>query len=118
MDPILPIAELAPALGAAALLGVLLLRFWRQNSADRTAHNEEVSRIHLQHAEYVRGLVAQHGAEVARLREEIDNMTVTKDRLRANVERERELRWAAQEEAAQLRRQYGVASGAPGEPAP
>ena len=115
--PTLP--SLTPGLGAAALLGWLLVRFWREARQERAAYQQAIAELRAEHATLMREQAARHDAQIAELRQqqatqisdlrgEVTVLRSELTQLRGEVEEQRRARWRAEDAAAHYRRQLGM----------
>lgn len=102
IDPSL--AALLPTGGVASVLVVVIVYLLRQNATDRRDGRAALKAAQEQHVAEVKALEERHVAELAGVRKELGNLaTQVKDTLE-QFERERRLRWRAEDRAADYRR--------------
>lgn len=99
MDPTL-LGTGGVAVVLAAVIGYLL----RQNFADRRQYQEHIAEVEKRTSEAIAKAEARSEGEIASLRIELRE-------LRAELEQERRLRWAAEDDAAKYRRLHEAAQG-------
>lgn len=118
-DQLPDLPTLAPGLGVLGLLMWFLIRVMRQSSGDRsgyekaiadlaTRHDTQIAEVRKQHDDQIAELRQQHTDQIADLRGQVTILRQEVADLRTEVERQRALRWAAEETAARYRRQLGL----------
>lgn len=112
MGELLPaVGNLAPPVAVAVLLAVLLVRLWRQASADRDAYQQAIAELRAEAAAQLRHQAERHDGQIGDLREQVTLLRRELAEVRADLERERRARHQAEDEAAAYRRQLGLADG-------
>lgn len=119
MADILPeLPGLVPGLGVLGVVVWLLVHTSRQASSDRRSHDATVTAMRAAHTqqliEQVAALREHYDAQLATLRQEVDQLRRGLAEALTALERERRARWKAEDAAAEYRRQLGLGSGGDG----
>lgn len=88
--------------GVAGVLVVVIIYLMRQNHADRKQYQEHIASVEKSTAAAIAKAEARSDGEIAGLRREVGE-------LRTELESERRLRWAAEDDAAKYRRLHEAA---------
>lgn len=109
---------LVPGLGVLGVVVWLLVHTSRQASSDRRSHDATVTAMRAAHTqqliEQVAALREHYDAQLATLRQEVDQLRRGLAEALTALESERRARWKAEDAAAEYRRRLGLGSGGDG----
>lgn len=99
------ILSLVPAGSTGLTLLAVVVYFMRQNHLDRKQYRDDVAAIEARHMVEITAMNARHTTEMQAVSEKLTKLEQSNARVLGELEAERKLRWAAEDDAAKYRRQ-------------